>query len=342
MAARSSKAGKRKATRTSRWVWGALVLLLIAAGVLALNVSQRFQRVAKETNQLRNVVQESASRQDMILKTPARKEFSAAFLQMAFGDNPLLLDQIKGALGKAVGDKPSLSHGDIAMMLVTYRAEGELRDVAIQVFGNLSPSYLPKFSSDGFWRGQLNEQFYNIGQSGLSMLGREVLILANKEVEKRQREVLDAGLTGEYPIIRDYLHDPVSFIAVLPEPNRLFTEEFRPYMAAVLIKGKLSLDGLRAEMVVLSFDPQKARELAQMLSDLRMMALGLARLRSGGFKVSAAGFDALARMQIHADGPTVVANTAIPKEFLEPALPRFVSGLARGVGRIKKGPGYPQ
>jgi hypothetical protein len=342
MAVRSSKSSGRKGSRTSTWVWVLLIVLLIAGGGLALNVSQRYRRVAQETNQLRNVVQEAARHEDMIIKTPARKEFSAAFLQMAFGDNPPLLDQIKDALQHAVGRDSSLSHGDVAMMLVTYRSEGELRDVAIHVFGNLNPAYLPRFSTDGYWHGQLNDQFFSMGQLGLSLLGREVLILASKDVEKRQRELFDAGFGGQYPIVQDYLHDPVSFIAVLPDPGKLFTEEFRPYVAVVLIKGKVSLESFRFELVALSYDPQKARELAQMLSDMRMMALGLGRLRGGGFHASTAGLDALSKTQIQADGPTVVASTMFPKEFLDQALPRFSHAVARGIGRIKRGPGYPQ
>ncbi len=342
MAVRSGKPSGRKAKRISAWVWVLLVLLLLAAGGVALNVSQRFRRVAQETNQLKNVVQEAADRESMIIKTPARKEFSAAFLQMAFGDNPPLLEQIKSALTQAVGREPALAQGDIAMMLVTYRAEGELRDVAVQVFGNLNPSYLPKFSSDGFWRGVLNDQFYKTGQSALSMLGRDILILASKEVEKRQRELIDGGLNGDYNVVRDHLHDPISFIAVLPDPSKLLTEQFRPYVAVVLIKGKISLESIRAEMVALSYDPQKAREFAQMISDMRMMALGLGRLRTGGYIASQAGFDSLSRMQIQAEGPTVVARAALPKELLDQALPRFVRTLSRGIGRIKRGPGYPQ
>jgi len=42
---------------------------------------------------------------------------------MAFGDNPPLLEQIKNALTHAVGSEPALAQGDLAMMLVTYRAE---------------------------------------------------------------------------------------------------------------------------------------------------------------------------------------------------------------------------
>jgi hypothetical protein len=342
MPVRSKKPVGRKGSRTSMWVWTLLVVLLIAGGGLALNVTQRYRRVAQETNQLRNVVQEAASREEMVIKTPARKEFSAAFLQMAFGDNPPLLDQIKEALSHAVGAEQTLTAGDVAMMLVTYRSEGELRDVAIHVFGNLNPAYLPRFSTDGYWRGQLNDQFFSMGQLGLSLLGREVLILANKEVEKQQRELFEASFAGQYPVVQNYLHDPVSFIMVLPDPGKLFTEEFRPYVAVVLLKGKVSLDAFRFELVALSYDPQKARELAQMLSDMRMMGLGLGRLRGGGFTASRAGLESLERAQIQADGPTVIASTVLPKELLEKALPLFTRAFARGIGRIKRGPGYPQ
>jgi hypothetical protein len=342
MPARSKKSVGRKSSRTNTWVWTLLVILLIAGGGLALNVTQRYRRVAQETNQVRNVVQEAARNEEMLIRTPARKEFSAAFLQMAFGDNPPLLDQIKEALSHAVGPDQTLSHGDVAMMLVTYRSEGELRDVAIHVFGNLNPAYLPRFSTDGFWRGQLNDQFFNMGQLGLSLLGRDILILANKEVEKRQRELFEAGFAGQVPVVQNYLHDPVNFIMVLPDPGKLFTEEFRPYIAVVLIKGKVSLEAFRFELVALSYDPQKARELAQMLSDMRMMGLGLGRLRGGGFRASTAGLKSLERVQIQADGPTVIASTALPREFLDQALPVFTRAVSKGIGRIKRGPGYPQ
>lgn len=344
MVAHAKKGARRKGGKITAWVWGVLLVVLIGAGVLALNVTQRFRRVAQETNQLRNVVAEASKQEDMIIKTPARKEFSAAFLQMAFGDNPVLLDQVKEALSHAVGKDTRLSQGDIAMMLTTYRAEGELRDVAIHVFGNLDPSRLPHFSSDGYWRGQLTDEFYGIGQSMLGLLGREVLILANKEVKKRQEDLLTNALNGEYPMVSDYLHDPISFIAVIPDPTKLFPEQYRPYIAAVLVKGKISVDNARTEVIALSYDPQKARELAQMFSDMRMMAMGLARVRGGGFQqgIVETGVDSLSKMQVQADGPTVTATTMIPKELLDQVLPRLTQGLARGTGRIKRGPGFPK
>lgn len=342
MAAANNKPVRRKGSRISVWVWTLLGVLVLVGGGLALNISQRYRRVAQEAEQLRKAVQESARREEMIVRTPSRKEFSTAFLQMAFGDNPPLLDQIREALGQAVGEQSALAQGDVAMMVVTYRAEGELRDVAIHIFGNLNPAFLPRFSTDGYWRSFLTEQFYDMGQLGLSLLGRDVLILAKKEVEKQQRELIEAGFSGQYPFVRDYLHDPVSFIAVLPDPGKLLTEEFRPYVAVMLIKGKVSLDAFRFELVALSYDPQKARRLAQMLSDLRMMALGLGRLRGGGYIASTAGLEALKRAQISVDGPTVLASSVLPREFLEQALPRVTRAFARGLGRIKRGPGYPQ
>jgi hypothetical protein len=341
MAIRGKKGGP-KGSKANVFVWSLLVVLILAAGVLAINVTQRFRRVVAETNQVRNVVQEAVKRQEMVVKAPARKEFSPAFLQMAFGDNPPLLEQIKEALSKALGENPTLSQGDVAMMLVTYRAEGELRDVAIHVFGNLVPERLPAFSSEGFWKSELPDQFYGMGQSFLSVLGREVLILADKNVEKRQRELMDAGLNDRYTVVQDYFHDPVSFIAVIPEPSRLFSEQFRPYMAAVLIKGKMSMDDARAEMVALSYDPKKAQDLAQLLSDTRMMAIATARIRFGGTGgPSEIALQSLERTEIRAEGPTVVASAAIPGDVIERALPRFVRALSKGINRIKTGPGYP-
>src|SRR6267154_5344332 len=194
MAGNKGKNTRGKGTKANVIVWAVLAALLLVAGVLALNVTQRFRRVVLETNQVRTVVQEAMRRQEMIVKAPARKEFSAAFLQMAFGDNPQLLEQIKESLGKALGANPTLAQGDVAMMLVTYRAEGELRDVAIHIFGNLVPEKLPEFSSVGYWKSKLPENFYKMGQSMLSTLGREVVILASPDAEKQQRELLEAIL----------------------------------------------------------------------------------------------------------------------------------------------------
>jgi len=332
--------GKRKGTRASVIVWAVLALLVLAAGVLALSVSQRFNRVRQETNQVRAVVQEAVKRQEMIVKAPARKEFSAAFLQMAFGDNPQLLEEIKESLGKALGENPTLAQGDVAMMLVTYRAEGELRDVAIHIFGNLVPEKMPAFSSGGYWKSQLPTSFFQMGQSMLATLGREVVILASAESEKRQRDLLEAVLNDRYETVQNYLHEPVSFIAVIPEPGLLFTDRFRPYMAAALVKGTISMDGARAEMVALSLDPQKAQDLAQLLSDTRMMAVGIARIRYGSSAAEAA-LQQLSRAQIVADGPAVKMSVVMPADVLERGLPRIIRALAKGVGRIQRGPGYP-
>src|SRR5689334_21995946 len=129
---RKPKAAKGK-NNSTMVVWVVIGLLFVGAGAVAINFTQRYRRVVLETNQVRSTVQEAVKRQEMVVKSPARKEFSPAFLQMAFGDNPPLLEQIKEALSQAIGEKPSLTQGDVAMMLVTYRAEGELHDVAIHV-----------------------------------------------------------------------------------------------------------------------------------------------------------------------------------------------------------------
>jgi hypothetical protein len=199
---------------------------------------------------------------------------------------------------------------------------------------------MPSFSSEGYWKSQLPDNFFQMGQSLLATLGREVVILASPESEKRQRELLEAVLNDRYETVRNYLHDPVSFIAVIPEPGLLFTDRFRPYMAAALVKGTISMDEARAEMVALSLDPKKAQELAQLLSDTRMMAVGIARVRYGSSEAEAA-LQQLSRAQIVADGPAVKVSGMMPADVLERGLPRIIRALAKGVGRIQRGPGYP-
>jgi hypothetical protein len=179
-----------------------------------------------------------------------------------------------------------------------------------------------------------------MGQSMLATLGREVVILASPEAEKRQRDLLESILNNRYDTVQNYLHDPVSFIVVIPEPGLLFTDRFRPYMAAALIKGKISLDEARAEMVALSMDPQKAQELAQLLSDTRMMAVGIARVRYGS-SVADSALEQLSRAQIVADGPAVKMTVVLPSDVIERGLPRVVRALSKGIGRIQRGPGYP-
>lgn len=321
--------------------WVAVVVLSLGTSVLALNVTTRARQVLQETNQVRATVQDAVKRQEMAVKPPSRREFSSAFLQMAFGDNPVLLEQVKGQLQQAITDKPSLQKGEVAMMLVTYRAEGEVRDVAIQVFGELNVERMPAFSTEGYWNAQLPEQFYRIGQSWLAVLGREVLILANQEVRKRQMEVLEATTNDRFPLLEDYLHDPVSFIAVIPEPAKLFSDQFRSHMAAMLVKGKACMDESRFEFVALSTDPRKAQDLAQMLTDMRTMALGVARVRFGGAGLAESVFEQVARASVRADGPAVIINVSMPGEILQNALPKLVRGLSKGVGRIHRGPGYP-
>ncbi len=331
---------RRRGSKTSTVVWVVLVVLLGAAGVMALNVSKRMRRVVQETNSIKQAHQEAARRQEAASKLPARKEFSPAFLQMAFGDNPPLLEEIKGVLQEAIGAKPRLAQGDVALMLVTYRAEGELHDVAIHIFGNLIPERMPAFSAEGYWKSQLPPTFYEVGQSLLSTLGRNLIILAKPEVEEKQRHLMEALLNNQMDVIRDTLREPLSFIVIVPEPGALFTERYRPYLAATLIKGKISNTEARVEVVSLSYDQQKAKELAQLISDIQLMGISLIRIRFGQREAEQV-FDQLLRCQIRADGPVVSTQFMIPQIGIERGLPKLVLGLSKGINRLKRGPGYP-
>ena len=97
----------------------------------------------------------------------------------------------------------------------------------------------------------------------------------------------------------------------------------------------------RAEVVALSYDQKRAEELAQLFSDMRMMAVGVGRVRYAGAEQSEVALQQLARAQIRAEGPTVISRMMMPGDVIERALPKFVQALSKGIGRIHRGPGYP-
>jgi hypothetical protein len=72
-----------------------------------------------------------------------------------------------------------------------------------------------------------------------------------------------------------------------------------------------------------------------------MVAIGLGRVRYGGTEATEGAFQALARTQVRVEGPTVVTSGVLTGDILGHVLPRFVQALSKGIGRIKRGPGYP-
>ena len=115
-------------------MWCIVIALVIGAVLFGLRFARRFRRVVQETKHVRLLAKEFGKRQDMIVKAPAHKALSDGFLQMAFGENPVLLEQIHRTLDTLRG---SIT-GDMGMLLVTYRRDGNVvSDVAVHMFGNL-------------------------------------------------------------------------------------------------------------------------------------------------------------------------------------------------------------
>jgi hypothetical protein len=333
---------KNAGKKANVFVWTFLVVLLIAVAVAIFALGRRASRAVQATNQLQQAMQEAIQKQQMIVRAPARREFSTAFLQMAFGDNPPLLNEIKKALSEALVEKPALAYGEVALMLATYRQAGDLRDVALHIFGDFRPEQVPAFSAEGFFRYNLPAQLYDIGNTMLSVLGRDVIILAkDPETMAQQRAILEAILSGRADLVREYLYEPVAFIGVVPDPARLLTEDLRPYMAAALLKGKISMDDARAEIVILSFDAAGAARLGQQLSDLRLLAIGTSRLRWGGTPRALPALNALSQTQIRVEGPTVVVRSSADRRLLDDGMMVAVRVLGKGVRRIRHGPGIP-
>lgn len=97
----------RQGKRTATMVWLTVAFLVVTAGVLALNVVNRYRQVAPDFSVVRNSVTATGRRPAVSSQSlPISREFSPAFLQMAFGDNPPLLEQIKETLAQVTNVAP--------------------------------------------------------------------------------------------------------------------------------------------------------------------------------------------------------------------------------------------
>ncbi|MCX8063004.1 MAG: hypothetical protein N3D16_10535 [Anaerolineales bacterium] len=315
---------------------------VIAAITLGWAVTQSTLRVAGATNHLgEKLLAPSVNHANDSVRTPMTKVLSPPFLQAAFGDNQPLLDKILEIVENSQIPDAEIKQSKIGLLLVTYRLQQNPTGVAVHLFGDIVDERKPAFSSEGYWRSQLPDSFYDLGQSALSFFGRSVRVLADKDTEARQRRFFDAIINNRYPILTNYLQDPLFFSGVIPDPSTLATDHFRPYLASVLIKGKVSMTGLDCEVIAHSFDEGRARELAQAISALRTLAIGLGRVRYGHSEYAELALNQLAGGTIETQGPTVFGRVALSGEVIQRALPKFVQGLSKGVGRIRRGPGYP-
>lgn len=256
-----------------RWqiIAGGLFLLLAVGMPIGLR-AYRMAFIARDFEaQIRYMIENGGT----IGAAPAELTFSDLYLEAIFGDNPELLDQLRVVIRRGIEDDPDLNLGEVAAMIVTHREddEGNVSDVAAHIVGGFPLGRMsPQFHRDGFFRHQLDDNLWTMGNSILRFAGRDMVLFADEQVADSQTEIIGGMLDGNIIPLVNNLEKPIFYTAVLPNPRRVVPHQLRHHVQAVLYRGALAPYAGRSEVVLLTASQRSANYTMSVVSDLKRMA----------------------------------------------------------------------
>ncbi|MEM7391988.1 MAG: hypothetical protein AAF492_06525, partial [Verrucomicrobiota bacterium] len=255
-----------------------LIYLLILSGTVLMGAFiYRGVRLYQMANDLRDYVRYQADDAAAVDAVPASQALSGQYLEGIFGNNPELLGKLKGVVQKGLSDIPSLNLGEVSSMIVTYRRDdsgaGDVKDVVAHVMGGFPLGKLkPGFHRDGYFKGVLDRQLWDMGQTALAFLGRDMVLFSQPAIAQKQQQLIEALFNGNImPLVSD-IQEPLYFTAVFPDPRRLVPRPLRKHIQAIVFKGYLHTDNGFCEMIVLTSGSQSATLTLGAISDLKRLA----------------------------------------------------------------------
>lgn len=285
--------------------WKRLAGLLSVVVSLTIVVSAyaaiRGYRLYETASDARDQVQYLIENGESVGTVPASAALNPIFLQSMFGTDPELNQQLSEALATAQQEDPSLRQGEISAMMVTYRKNGNgngngnggvngdgigsASDVAVHIFGDLPLGRREiSMARNGFFNVQIDDGLWDMGNSILSVLGRDLFIVATEdEIERRQQDILEAILTGDIlPLVNLISESPLYYMIVFPNPRDLVPYKLRNHVQVVVAKGVISPMEAEHEMTVLARNERSASLVASILYDFRTASVLALRSRFRG------------------------------------------------------------
>jgi hypothetical protein len=258
-----------------------LLAMLVGGGYAGMRVYRMAHIAYDWESQIRYMIDNGGS----IGTAPAQRTFSDAFLEIIFGDNPSLLEQLKVVIRRGLEEDPSAEMGEVAAMLVTYRidTEGEVTDVAAQIIGGFPVSRsVPQFNRDGYFESQLDPDLLNVGNTMLRFAGRDMLLFAQESVAADQLEIIDAIFNGEIQPLVGRLEVPFFYTMVLPNPRGVVPPQLRQHIQAISQSGFISAYEGASEIIFLTSGRRSADYAASVINDMRRLAEATLRARCAG------------------------------------------------------------
>ncbi len=247
--------------------------IFIGAGAALLGVrAYRLAHIGWDMqSQIRYLVENGGT----IGTVPADQAFAVEYLEAMFGEDPQLLEQLRRVVRRGIIDAPALDLGEVAAMIVTHRRTPDDRvvDVAAHILGDFPlVERRPGFHRDGYFRHHLDDSLWELGNSVLSLLGRDLVVFADEEVMQKQEDIISGVLTGNILPLVDKMDIPIYYTAVFPDPRRLVPPRLRHHIQAVVVRGRASHEGGSTETIILTPTPRSATYTLSILSDLKRLS----------------------------------------------------------------------
>jgi hypothetical protein len=269
----------------SRLLSLALVALLLA-GATGAHYAYRAYRVASIAVDWRDQIRYQFAEEGAILSgSPSDQVFNTEFLRAIFGDNPALLKRLTASISAGLADPRKLQLAEIAAMLVTYRVgeDEEVRNLCITNIGSYKTNRLkPGFHRDGYMQSLLDRELYQVGNTIIGFLGRDVEMLAADEDKDAQMKIIDSLFTGEVTNLVEAIEQPLFHTLVIPNPRRLLPPQLRPHVSTIIVKGSMHKYHSDTEMLLLCPSPRSAATTAAVIGDLKLAKETLLKTKFGG------------------------------------------------------------
>jgi hypothetical protein len=257
---------------TGKW-WKIAAVLVVAIGLVASYYSYRAARIYRVASSFEKQIRYLIENGGTIGEAPASETFSVDYLQAVFGDNPDLLEKLKGIVQAGLADQPALNLGEVAAMIVTYHLtdDGKAEDIVVHAMGGFELARdKPGFHRNGYFFQQLDNNLWNYGNMLVGFLGRDMVLFSSDEaVAKAHREMLDSLFSGDITVLLDNLKRPIYFTAVFPDPRQIVPPQLRSHVQAVVFKGYLGYYKGGWEALVLTPSPKSATYALAILRDMK-------------------------------------------------------------------------
>ena len=270
-----------------------IILSAIIGGVaMTAVVTLRGKRLYETAKDWRKDVRYLIENGGTIGEVPAADTFEDGYLEAVFGGDQELLGKLRGVISKGLAEDPTLSLGEVAAMVVTYRKnkDNQVEDVVAHVIGGFPLGQRqPGFHRDGYFRAQIDRNLWSTGNSLIAFLGRDIVLFADENVANTQQNVLEAILSGNIiPLAEMIMDRPLHFTAVFPDPRRVVPAQLRPHIQAIILKGHLAPSEGSYDFTILTPNPESASYTLSMLYDMKLASQMALQSRFQGVVVETA------------------------------------------------------